>query len=48
MNSFGGIVHDKTGLCLDLAGVKIGKIVNVAVCNPESKTQRWKFEKYCF
>lgn len=47
MNSYGGIVHDESGLCLDIEGVKVSKGVHVATCDPTVETQHWSFQYAC-
>ncbi|KAI6220091.1 Ricin B-type lectin domain-containing protein [Aphelenchoides fujianensis] len=37
--------HERTGLCLDVDGVKGGDDVRVNSCDTQKNTQKWTFEK---
>lgn len=46
-NSDGNIVHDSSGLCLDVTSVKSGHQMKVANCDASLPGQKWTFEKSC-
>ncbi len=45
--SDGAIVHDKSGLCLDITDVQSGKQVHANPCDPSRPGQKWKFDHDC-
>lgn len=40
------IVHTKTGLCLDVTGVKNGETAKLNECAPNTPGQIWEFKNY--
>ena len=40
------LVHSKTGLCLDVTGVKNGEEPKLQKCNPNTPGQTWEFKTY--
>jgi hypothetical protein len=42
----GALVHEKTGMCLDVDGIASGDDIYLRPCVDKKATQQWNFGKY--